>query len=301
MQLREILRASIFSASRKIPEFRGKLPLIRGITDLLHVRESLHRVENNGAFFNVEGVDQIELNLLYFGVNSPEIVSILERFAARGAGVFWDIGANLGSISLPVAALCPGLRVFAFEPSPPVMAKLVANANCNPELMDRVTIFSTALSDRNGFVAFHTSRHATNSGVGGIGSSENRTPIPVNIWANRGDDLIAQGIVPSPELIKIDVEGFELEVVSGLEKTPESAERMAIVFEHEVYRFEERGMPLDSVVKRLRGLGYDHYMTFEDASFRPLVEEDFSKRGNFLALKGWDNVSELQESKSSNR
>ena len=60
-------------------------------------------------------------------------------------------------------------------------------------------------------------------------------------------------------------------------------------------------MPRDTVVNRLQELGYDHYVVLEDATFRPLVEKDLSNRSNFMALKGWADVSELQEPHSSNR
>jgi FkbM family methyltransferase len=254
---------------------------------LLQVRPTLHRVESGGAVFDVTGEDHIEFNVLCLGAHAPEIVSVLERLAVRGVDVFWDIGANIGSISLPLAARCPALRVYGFEPSPPVLSLFLRNANLNPQLLDRVTILAAALAEETGFLPFHMSSEPFNSGFGGLGTSANRVAHPVNVWTVRGDDLIDRGIVPQPQLMKIDVEGFELEVLKGLSNTLENASKMGILFEHEVYRFEERGTEPDSVVRWLQKIGFSVYSIRDDTTLRPIREGDLAETTDFLALKGW--------------
>jgi hypothetical protein len=70
-----------------------------------------------------------------------------------------------------------------------------------------------------------------------------------------GDEMISRGLAPVPSVVKMDVEGFELEVLSGMARTLK-VHAPEILFEHSVYRFMERGQELTAVISFLVGLGY---------------------------------------------
>ncbi len=208
-----------------------------------------------GVAYELDTRDLIDFRLHYVGGYQAEVVDyIAERTRGRGA-VLWDVGANVGSVTLPLAARNPSLTVHAFEPSPPVFARLATNLRQNPALAGRVRVHQVALGASSGVVDFFVSNEAWNSGVGGLAPSANRSAVPVRVPASRGDDLIARGEASAPCFVKIDVEGYELEVLRGLERHLASGE-IEVVFEHEPYRLRERGLDAGVVIAFLRGLGF---------------------------------------------
>jgi Methyltransferase FkbM domain len=70
----------------------------------------------------------------------------------------------------------------------------------------------------------------------------------------RGDDLD----LPQPDIVKIDVEGFEYEVISGMQTTLNAAQCRAIFCELHFEVLEKRGLRQNpaKIVKRLRSLGF---------------------------------------------
>jgi FkbM family methyltransferase len=123
---------------------------------------------------------------------------------------FLDIGANIGIFCVNIASfrnIYPNLQVYAFEPNPDTAARLRANA----EPLG-VKVFSLALADHNGSLEF----------VDGAVSNVFTTPENASSYSirrerslcecRRLDDLPVSG---NSIVMKIDVEGQEMEVLQG--------------------------------------------------------------------------------------
>ncbi|ELY68835.1 FkbM family methyltransferase [Natrinema versiforme] len=126
---------------------------------------------------------------------------VLETFvgALESDDVVWDIGANIGTYAL-LAAQC-GAQVHAFEPGDNARDRLRANAALN-DLAP--TIHDYALADEDGTATLsHESRSGVRELTDGAGDP---------VQTRRGDGLE----LPSPDIVKIDVEGAELAVLEGL-------------------------------------------------------------------------------------
>jgi FkbM family methyltransferase len=195
--------------------------------------------------------------------------------------LLWDIGANIGGVSIPLLKEHDGVESIMFEPSAEVAGRLIRNLMCNPNLLDRAAVMNVALSDSVGLAKFFVSNEPQNSGVAGLGHSHNRYTFPVRVQSYTGDSLIASGACRPPDLIKIDVEGFEMDVLKGLEATLSSS-YPAIVFEHAIYRLKEVGRPVDEVTSFLRGLGYE--VSGIDTG-KPVTAADLNADGDFLATR----------------
>lgn len=123
------------------------------------------------------------------------------------SGSAFDVGAHVGNHSLWMAAEC-GLKVHAFEPHWPSLDQLFDNLSLNPEL--DVTVHTWAAGDRETrgrltsgmWVEFDPSRD-------GAALKTGRGHIPVH----RIDDVLD---VPDLVVVKIDVEGMEAMVLSGM-------------------------------------------------------------------------------------
>jgi len=193
-----------------------------------------------------------------------------------------DIGANVGIYSLPWAAVNPGVTVHCFEPNPAVRARLARNVALN-RLGSRVRLHSEALSDRTGSATLYGSddMSSLNQGV-----YSGRQAAPVEVPLARLDDVLG-GEGPPVSLIKIDVQGHELEVLRGAE-TLVSRHRPALILEHEddLYRSgaeaEQRKSELAKLLSRLR---YETlYISRWGSDLLSVVDWSRRLNGDLLAL-----------------
>lgn len=131
--------------------------------------------------------------------------------------VFYDIGANLGFFSL-IAARKVGRagHVYAVEPVPR-NARAIGRCIAVNRLKN-VDVFAKAAGARTGTAELWLTQHVGGAALASAGAPPDRLKkIDVDLVAM--DDLIAQFQLRPPSLIKIDVEGGELEVLHGLEDT----------------------------------------------------------------------------------
>jgi FkbM family methyltransferase len=136
----------------------------------------------------------------------------------HSARTFADVGANVGLISLSVARVCPKLTVFAFEPDRQIAARLRRNLALNQDLGDRVHVVEAAVAGQEGTMLFVPTNDPTNAEVGRLAdehSDTNGYPVHV-VTLSR---FFAQQEV-YPEVVKIDVEGAELQVLRGMHNAP---------------------------------------------------------------------------------
>jgi len=177
-----------------------------------------------------------------------------------------DVGANTGSFSL-LPALLPGLKVAAFEPLPSALELLVANVAVNG-LNESVEVNAMALSNQEQSSAPLQAQddHATvGGGLSTLASSANRindhapeasiTPILVKVstldaWMNRRALNAA-----SVDVLKIDVEGWELFVLRGGRKLIER-DRPTILIEREEHNMAQAGVTDDALDAELALIGY---------------------------------------------
>jgi FkbM family methyltransferase len=136
----------------------------------------------------------------------------LEETGRVGAAV--DAGAFIGTHSIFFAAVCGLDPVLAFEPHPHSQSLLVENVNRNG-LIDHVLPIQQALAARNGYGALIEA--AQNKGKSSIAhlAESNGERVEVSTL----DSQLAERAVRRVALIKIDVEGGELEVLKGAQQT----------------------------------------------------------------------------------
>jgi FkbM family methyltransferase len=131
----------------------------------------------------------------------------------REGDCVWDVGANAGYYSkLFAQRVGQRGRVFAFEPDPRVLASLEQSV----EILGNVTLVPVALADRDGTMRFRPGLDA----VGATGQLIDADRPSAGTWIEvpvlRGDSVVAREMAAPPNVVKIDVEGFELEVLRGL-------------------------------------------------------------------------------------
>ncbi len=154
----------------------------------------------------------------------PEIDLLIALHAAVPDRTFVDVGANVGAITLPVAARLPSAPVIACEAHPELHMLLAANAVANN--LDRVRALNCAISDKEGTVDFPAPplSQTRNFGATGLGLTTETT---ARVLLTTLDRLCASHPAGT---IKIDVEGHEPYVLAGAEKMIQR-DRPAVFFE----------------------------------------------------------------------
>ena len=134
------------------------------------------------------------------------------RTAVRPGDVVIDAGANVGSYTL-LFAIWAGAegRVFAFEPAPDAREGLRRHVELNG-LADRVEIGPFALSSMVGSVRFHVDGA---SGTNAIAVASDRAAARAIEVETTTIDAFCEGHRLRPDVVKIDVEGAELDVIKG--------------------------------------------------------------------------------------
>ncbi|HYZ34235.1 MAG TPA: FkbM family methyltransferase [Crenalkalicoccus sp.] len=134
-------------------------------------------------------------------------------------GVALDVGANLGLTAIAFAALAPQGRVIAVEPAPRTFAALRANLAANG-LDGRVAAEGVALAAAPGEVAFHAEPdHSAGAKLVSDRALDRARLAPETVRAETLDALVARHGLGRLDLIKVDVEGFEGDVLDGAAAT----------------------------------------------------------------------------------
>src|SRR3989338_1932232 len=169
-----------------------------------------------------------------FANKEPEILKALDTYLEPGE-VFFDIGANIGVYSLYAAKLCQA-KVYAFEPEYSNLHLLKDNIIMN-QLENNIVPYAIALSDKLKI----TKLHLQDLEPGSACHSENETNLHMTksgyqvkwtegIASFRMDDVCDQ-IQQSPQVIKIDTDGNELEVLNGAYKTLQFSKLKIVIIE----------------------------------------------------------------------
>lgn len=173
----------------------------------------------------------------------------------RDGDCVWDVGANVGYYSkLFAERVGQRGRVFAFEPDPRVLSRLERGVRN----LGNVTIVPVALADRDGTMRFRQGLDV----LGATGQLIDRERTSVDVWTEvpvlRGDTVVMEGMASAPDIVKIDVEGFELEVLCGFATLLNRPSLRAVCVEIHFALLDQRGQrnaPAE-IERRLNSAGF---------------------------------------------
>jgi len=216
-----------------------------------------------GGIIIGDSKDLIESYLYYFGIWEPHLTHWIETSLKPG-DTFIDVGANIGYYSLLASNLVGDSGcVVAIEASAPLFGRLGRNLSRNRA--SNVRAINFAVSDVRGVVSVYAA-HDYNRGKTSILPLED-FPLEGSVDCAPLPELLRPAEIEHARIIKIDVEGAEYAVVSGLRAMLEATQHdLEIVVEISPQRLAEIGKDARDII------GY-----FVDAGFYPYtLENDYS-------------------------
>ena len=162
----------------------------------------------------------IDRNILVFGNYDDALHQFIESRVTPGM-ICMDVGANLGEMALHMARLAGGTgKVYAFEPVPVVFDRLRQHVDRNgyAGIIEPVQI---ALGDRSGErVMALADENADNQGLASIVNLDRReVPGRAVVSGTTLDEFVKQRGIHRLDLIKVDIQGAELEFLNGGQST----------------------------------------------------------------------------------
>lgn len=180
------------------------------------------KVSRHGLLYALDLSEYMEW-VIYFDLN----VEYREKLypLVKDGMVVLDVGGNIGETALNFAKITgPTGKVISFEPVPDTYLKCVRNLSLNN--FSWLKVEQLALSDRNEQLYFDPSSYPNN---GGIYMRRDTARLEFSVKARPLDEYIAAVKLPKVDLIKIDVEGFEFNVLKGALNTLNSMKPLLFV------------------------------------------------------------------------
>jgi FkbM family methyltransferase len=210
-------------------------------------------VETKEGIFWIDPISQFAINLISPRGYEPEMGETLRRYLQPG-GIFVDIGANEGFFTVQAAKIVgTSGRVLAVEPQGRLQEVIRKNLELNG--LTNVTLVRSAVSDRPGEAELHISP-STNTGSTGLSQSTRyRVPqemVPVNTL----EGILDQHGIEKVDLMKMDIEGFEYEALTGAEKLLKAKRIRALALEMHPELMRSRGKEPRRLEALLAQCGY---------------------------------------------
>ncbi len=175
---------------------------------------SVRNVKRNGFFFRLNVHDMVDQHI-FFGFRDISRTRLYDL--ARKGNIVFDIGANIGETALRLSRLIePGGCVFAFEPDALNYSK--ADYNIKLNRVDNIRLVNVGLGTVNKSVKLYTV-YDINRGMNRILDDDDVPFEYSEIQIMALDDFVSENAITQIDLIKIDVEGYEMEVLKGAIKS----------------------------------------------------------------------------------
>jgi FkbM family methyltransferase len=258
-QVASVVRGALVrtGGDRVLAEFtpgvsKGSLRARLAPDHLFYKSPTIRTIVRNGIRFELDLSDYMQW-CVYYGIEVEPRTKLYSL--VRAGDVVFDVGANVGEVLLNSARLT-GERgqIFGFEINPRTYQRCLHNIGLNS--FPNVRLFGVGLGSRKGSLTLG-SPNARNSGqdrvVRGGGAGDSSQGIAVEVTTM--DAFVAEQRIERLDLVKIDVEGFEMDVLRGAQRTLETF-RPRLFIELDDSNLRQQQSSAKEMVEFLERLGY---------------------------------------------
>jgi len=149
-------------------------------------------------------------------IDSLELLELVSRYTNKSVRSIFDIGANVGTWTLLAKSIFPDAAIHAFEP----LERHISKFKLNCQELDHISIHELCLGNERGTKTIHVSSYSDSSSLLEATALEYevfriRQVSEASVRVETASHVIYEEDIPVPDLIKIDVQGYELEVLKG--------------------------------------------------------------------------------------
>lgn len=230
--------------------------------------------------------EHMQSQIFWYGYYCRDIILLMDRILRPGMVVI-DVGANIGEVTMAAARrIGPTGQVYSFEPMESLYARLAEHLQLNH--LHQVKPIARGLSDKTGSATIFKAEVAFNDGTrhDGLGTlypTDSRAVVAGEIELTTLDKFCSDLKITNIDLVKIDVEGAELNVLKG---SLESLKRFQpyLIVEIQPDTAQNAGYQPNDIISLLRSLGYTFFVIGRKARLRPLSKDDLATFHNVLCV-----------------
>lgn len=244
--------------------------------------------KRQGIKWTLDLNEVIDFMIYFLGSFDKESINQSKK-NIKPTDIILDIGANMGSYALPLSKSLNGQgKIYAFEPSEHIFKKLQKNIDNNPHLKSKIVPIQAFIQDfsmetpKEVYASWNMEktieRHKNHQGV--ITSTSKAISMSI-------DQFVEKEQLKQLDFIKIDVDGYEKQVLWGAQKTLENW-KPKIFLELCPYILEEHHTSVEELLTFLQNFGYEFHSSNLKKKFENIqqIEKQIPKMGtiNIFAL-----------------
>jgi FkbM family methyltransferase len=236
---------------RELPWFRGKLRIGKLFFNKTIQSKQPLLFNAHGVFYKIPNtIENLGIELLINGMYENDILCFLRKHV-KDNHVFFDIGANIGSIALPVIKKKKGIQYHGFEASPLAFAYLQHNFEKNNISMFRLHNKLVHKSNHETMQFYQVSDLYGKSSMAPTYTNKSITVDSVSL-----DIYCEENKIERIDWMKVDVQGFELYVFEGMEDLLQQKRVENILFEFESWADDQAGIEIGAAKRFLESKDY---------------------------------------------
>jgi len=233
-------------------------------------------IKRNNIKWELNLNEGIDLSIFLFGTSERKILNLKKIFRSNSKLIFLDIGANIGSVSLPLAKLFKYCKIYSIEPTYFAFSKFKKNLTLNKDLLKRVFPNQFFISNLKKPKKVWSSWSLDNDANQHKKHQGKLKLIKRDSYISL-DNFIKNKKIKKINFIKLDVDGYELDVFTSGKRFFKK-NKPIIFIEIAPYLYPEFGYSCLDLIRYIKKIGYEFFN--EDLKKIQNIEDTIKKISN---------------------
>jgi len=258
------MKECLYGAFLRLPRFKGMGRLTPIIRDTLFRRKPISII--HGLRVLPDPIEWVQSDLLRDRISEPSTTSLYAKLLSQGS-TYVDVGAHIGYHTLIARHhIGPGGKVIAIEPQPYNCSKILENWGCNG--FDNIVLYPAAAGPEASSVSLTPQNELDRSQLSMLADKVTETSVKLafRVPVRPLSEIFEENAIQAVELLKIDVEGFETEVLKGLGSSSRAVKNIVLeILKTDALRSSE-SLP---VLEELKRNGFSRWQTVTELVWQP--------------------------------
>lgn len=255
------------------------------------IKNKRFKIKHRNFELNVGTDSFIESLIIFNEYNEEFILDLVEFYVNKGYGVI-DIGANIGLHSLTAAGVRKDVEIYAFEPEPNNYFNFIQNITLNN--FKTIRPFNVGLGDQLAILSLNINGDWNKGKHSLVKEFANKDTVTVPVFTL---DSFKNTIISESLFVKIDVEGFEKQVIEGAKAILK--EKKNIILCIELVSGNNSKDSCQDILDTLAGYGFKKLYKFKNNELN--LVSSYDKSGDYILLKGKQTIDYYDEVLSSRK